>query len=79
MIFKIVQKKKFQKINCEFQDKINSDIKNIKERKTLTPADKTSNLYKITKEKHEQLLHNSITKTFKKKKFQHHYNNQRAR
>ena len=42
-------------------------IKGIKSsRKTLTPADKTSNFYKITKEKYEQLLHNSITKTYKK-------------
>ena len=32
----------------------------------LTPADKTSNFYKITKEKYEQLLHNSVTKTYKK-------------
>ena len=34
--------------------------------KTLTTADKTSNFYKITKEKYEQLLHNSISKTYKK-------------
>ena len=32
----------------------------------LTPADKTFNFYKITKEKYEQLLHNSITKTYRK-------------
>ena len=45
-LFKIVKKIKFRKINCVFQDKINSDIKNIKSsRKTLTPADKTSNFY----------------------------------
>ena len=55
---------KIRKINCEFQDKTNSDIKDIKSsRKTLTPADKTSNFYKITKGKYEQLLQNSITKT----------------
>ena len=54
-LFKMVEKIKFRKINCEFQDKLN-----------LTPADKTSNFYQITKEKYEQLLHNSITKTYKK-------------
>ena len=65
--FKIVEKIKFRKINCEFQDKLNSDIKGIKSsRKTLTPADKTSNFYKITKEKYEQVHHNSITRTHKK-------------
>ena len=54
-------------INSEFQDKINSDVKNIKSsRKTLTPADNTSNFYEITKEKYEKLLYNSITKTYKK-------------
>ena len=56
-LFKIVEKIKFRKINCEFQDKLNSDIKGIKSsRKTLTPADKTSNFYKITKEKYVQRL-----------------------
>ena len=65
-LFKIVEKK-FRKINCEFQDKLNLDIKNIaSSKKTLTPADKTSNFYEITKEKYEQLFNNSITKTYKK-------------
>ena len=60
-LFKI----KFRKINCELQDKINSDINDITlSRKTLTPADKTSSFYNITI--FEQLLHNSITKTYKK-------------
>ena len=54
-LFKI----KFRKIYGKLQDKINSDIKDITlSRKTLTPADKKS--------KFEQLLHNSITKTYKK-------------
>ena len=66
-LFKIVERNKFRKINCEFQDKLNSNIKDItSSRETLTPTDKTSNLYKITKEKYEQLLHNSITKIYKK-------------
>ena len=68
-LFKIVEKIKFRRISCEFPDKLNSDIKVIKSSwKTLkTPADKTSNFYEITKEKYVQLLHNSITKTYKKK------------
>ena len=66
-LFKIVEEIKFRKINCEFQVKLNSDIKDIKSsRKTLTPAHKTSNFYKITKEKYEQLLHDSIAKNYKK-------------
>ena len=66
-LFKIVEKVKFRKMNCEFQDKLNSVIKGIKSsRKTLTPADKTPNFYNINKEKYEQLLHNSVTETYKK-------------
>ena len=66
-LFKIVEKIKFRKINCEFQDKLNSDIERIKSsRKTLTLADTTSNFYKITKQKYEQLLHKSITMTYRK-------------
>ena len=39
-LFKIAEKIKFRKINCELQDKINSDIKDVKSsRKTLIPAD----------------------------------------
>ena len=34
--------------------------------KTLAPAYKTSNFYKITSEKYKQLLYNSIIKTYKK-------------
>ena len=42
----------FRRISYEFQNKINSDITAIKSsRKTLTPADKASNFYKITKQK----------------------------
>ena len=66
-LFKIVEKIKFRKTNCEFQDKLNSDIKDIKSsRKALTPADKTTNFDKITNKKYEQLLQNYITKTYKK-------------
>ena len=66
-LFKTVEKIRFRKMNWEFQDKLTSDIKGItSSRKTLIPADKTSNFYKTTKEKYEQLLHNSITKTYKK-------------
>ena len=42
-LFKIVEKIKFRKINCEFKNKLNSDIKDITSSvKTLTSAYKTS-------------------------------------
>ena len=34
--------------------------------KVYTPADKTSNIYKISKEEHNQLLSNAVTSTYKK-------------
>ena len=47
-LYKIVEKIKFRKICCEFQDKLNLYVKEItSSRKTLTLADKTSNFYEI--------------------------------
>ena len=60
--FKAIKNIKFQKINCKFRAKHNSDIKDIKSsRKVLTPADK-----------YKQPLHNSTTKACKKSIFQLH-------
>ena len=43
------------------------DIKNVcKSDKTLTPADKTSNMYHLTKEQYNQLKRSAITLTYKK-------------
>ena len=56
-LFKIMKKIKFRKINCKFQDKLCSNIKDITSlRKTLTPADKIFYFLKIIKEKYEQFL-----------------------
>ena len=66
-LFDLVNKIKFRKIQCEFQSRMRNDIRDIQSsNKTLTPADKTSNLYKLPKEKYKQILQNSITKTYKK-------------
>ena len=61
-----MEKIRFRKIDYEFQQKLKSDIKEIKSsRKILTPADKTSIFYKLSKEEDEHFLHNSITKNYK--------------
>ena len=66
-LFGLVNKLKFRKINCTFQNKLQADIKIMKQStKTMTPADKTSNMYKLDKEKHDKLLHDAVTKTYKK-------------
>ena len=62
-LFKTVKKTKFSKISCEFQDKLNSDLK------VINRQDKRSHRvmkHSTTKEKYEQLVNNSITNTYKK-------------
>ena len=38
----------------------------LKSNKTLTPADKISNMYKLTKDEYNHLLDNAVTATYKK-------------
>ena len=54
-------------VNNRFQNKLRKDIKNITtSTKTLTAADKTSNMYRLTKDEHNKLVNNAITATYKK-------------
>ena len=63
----LVHQIRFRKVNSNFQRKLNKDLKTIKSsNKTLTPADKTSNMYKLTKDENNHLLDNAVTTTFKK-------------
>ena len=46
---------------------LKSDIRSIQQSsKTLTPADKTSNMYRLTKEEYNKMCRNAITSTHKK-------------
>ena len=66
-LFDLVNTLRFRKTKSKFQKKLSEDIKSINnDPKTLTFADKTSNMYKITKEEYNKLLHDSITNTYKK-------------
>ena len=66
-LFKLVKKIKFRRYTSNFQTKLQDDIKNIRSStKTFTPADKTSNMYNLSKEEYNKLLHNAITSTYKK-------------
>ena len=63
----LVNQIKFCKVKSNFQRKLNKDLKTIKSsNKTLTPADKTSNMYKLTKDEYNHLLENAVTATYKK-------------
>ena len=58
---------KFRATKSSFQRQLTEDIRTIKNTKTtLTFADKTSNVYKVTKEQYEKLLNNAITTSYKK-------------
>lgn len=58
---------KFKKTNSQFQNKLKSDVSRIKTNPNiLVFADKTSNLYEVSKSEHEKLLKDNITKTYKK-------------
>jgi len=58
---------KFRKGFDDFQLKMKTDLRNINStQKVFVQADKTSNMYKLTKANYEKHLSNAITKTYKK-------------
>ena len=57
---------KFRKVKNQFLTKLKNNIKTGKQsKKTLTFTDKTSNMYRLSKEQHE-LLTNAVTSNYKK-------------
>ena len=63
----LVHQIRFRKANSNFQRKLNKDLKTIKSsNKMLTSADKTSNMYKLTKDGYNHLLNNAVSTTYKK-------------
>ena len=67
MLYDLIINIKFRKHSSQFQNKLKDDIKEIvKEKRMFIPADKTTNFYKVTKEKHTELLEKSINKEYKK-------------
>ena len=67
-LIQLVKNIKFRKIKNDFQKKLSKDIRDFKSsNKTLTPADKTLNMYKLEKAQYDGLLRNAITATYKKK------------
>ena len=55
----VVKNIKLRNYNNLFQTKLNKDIKSLRNsNKTVTFADKTTNLYRLTKEENDKLLQN---------------------
>ena len=65
--FNVVTSLKFRKLNDSFQEKMKSDILDIKSSpNVLIFADKTSNIYKAAPQQYNKLLKDNITKSYKK-------------
>ena len=61
-LVRIVKELKFHKVKNNFQTKLGEDMKQVQTlKKTLTPADKTSNMYRLDKNDYQNLFRNAIT------------------
>ena len=66
-LIELVKNIKFRTVQNQLQRTLKSDTKSIQQSsKTLTPADKTSNMYRLTKEEYNKMRRNAITSTYKK-------------
>ena len=66
-LIELVKNIKFRTVQNQLQRTLKSDIKLIQQSsKTLTPADKTSNIYRLTKQEYNKIRRNAITSTYKK-------------
>ena len=66
-LFNVVSSLKFRKLSDSFQEKMKSDISEIKSSPNVFIfADKTSNIYKAAPREYNKLLKDNITKSYKK-------------
>ena len=57
----------FRRTTSDFQKKMSKDMNDLrKSGKTLTPADKTTNLYRLNKDQYNKLKTDAITATYKR-------------
>ena len=63
----MIQSKEFKTVRNEFLNKLQKDVENIRSSKyMLVFADKSTNIYEVSREHCEKLLHDSITQTYKR-------------
>ena len=66
-LISLVKNIKFKKVRNHFQDRLQKDLRKVKaSNKTMTFADKTTNVYRLTREEYEKILNDSLTATYKK-------------
>ena len=65
--FSLLENIEFRKCNNRMMEKIKKDLKNIKDsKKVVVFADKSSNIYKIDGVDYKKMLHDNVTKTYRK-------------
>ena len=66
-LVEMAQNVEFREVNNAFQREMKKDMKDVRNsNKAFIPADKTRNIYEMDKQTHEKLLHENITKTYRK-------------
>ena len=66
-IYELIRTIEFKPVQNQFQKQLKRDIRELKQSSKLhIPADKTSNIYKVTSDEYNKLLTENITKTYKK-------------
>ena len=66
-LYAMVKTIEFTNVKSQFLNKLKNDVKEInKSEKLLVFADKTNNMYRMDKEHYEKMLHDNITKSYKK-------------
>ena len=66
-LIELVKNIKFRAVHNQLQGTLKSNIKLIQQSsKTLTPADKTSNMYRLTKEEYNKMRRNAVISAYKK-------------
>ena len=64
-MYEMIRNIEFINVRNEFQDKLKQDLENIQSSKNILAfADKSTNLYELSKESYEKLLHDNITQTY---------------
>ena len=66
-MYELIRTVEFRKVNNQFLRRLRSDVREIKSSSDLlVPADKTTNLYEMTKTDYNKLLNENITKSYNK-------------
>ena len=66
-LISLVKNIRYRKVRNHFQNQQQEDLRRMKaSNKTMTFADKTTSIYRLTREEHEKILNDSITATYKK-------------